>query len=278
MIDVPLATIFHPSDFSKSDEAAFVHALKLALVNKAELTILHVDRPRSKIGWSEFPRIRPTLVAWGLLPEGARLKAVEKLGIRIKKVERLGGDAAKEILDHISARGPDLIVLATHQRAGLAKRMHRALPEPIARHARTRTLFVPRSVTGFVCPTTGRFSLERILVPVTHNPAPDGAIATAVSLAKACGRQPIRLTTLFVGEEYQAPPITLQLEPNWTTERIVVQGNVEEQILGTAEALRADLIVMATRGHQGFLDALRGSTTERVLHGTKCPLLAVPVS
>jgi nucleotide-binding universal stress UspA family protein len=33
---------------------------------------------------------------------------------------------------------------------------------------------------------------------------------------------------------------------------------------------------MATHGHHGFLDALRGSTTERVLHDATCPLLAVP--
>ena len=38
----------------------------------------------------------------------------------------------------------------------------------------------------------------------------------------------------------------------------------------------ANLIMMATAGHQGFLDALRGSTTERVLRHAPCPVLAVP--
>jgi nucleotide-binding universal stress UspA family protein len=38
----------------------------------------------------------------------------------------------------------------------------------------------------------------------------------------------------------------------------------------------ADLIVMATAGHQGALDALRGSTTERVVRQATCPVLAVP--
>jgi len=37
-----------------------------------------------------------------------------------------------------------------------------------------------------------------------------------------------------------------------------------------------DMIGMATAGHHGFLDALRGSTTERVLRRSPCPLLAVP--
>jgi nucleotide-binding universal stress UspA family protein len=48
-------------------------------------------------------------------------------------------------------------------------------------------------------------------------------------------------------------------------------------LIAAAGALKADLVVMATAGHHGFLDALRGSTTERVLRKLTCPLLAVPV-
>jgi nucleotide-binding universal stress UspA family protein len=40
----------------------------------------------------------------------------------------------------------------------------------------------------------------------------------------------------------------------------------------------ADLIAMATEGHKGFLDVLRGSTTERVLRDARCPVLAVPAT
>jgi nucleotide-binding universal stress UspA family protein len=43
-----------------------------------------------------------------------------------------------------------------------------------------------------------------------------------------------------------------------------------------AEATSADLVVMATKGHDGFLDMLRGSKTERVLRAVRCPIMAVP--
>ncbi|MFA9561341.1 MAG: universal stress protein [Nitrospirota bacterium] len=33
---------------------------------------------------------------------------------------------------------------------------------------------------------------------------------------------------------------------------------------------------MPTQGHNGFLDALRGSTTERVIREARGPILAVP--
>jgi nucleotide-binding universal stress UspA family protein len=55
-------------------------------------------------------------------------------------------------------------------------------------------------------------------------------------------------------------------------------GEVVETILALAGECAADLIVMATAGRQGFLDALRGSTTERVLRGGAVPLLAVPAA
>ena len=54
-------------------------------------------------------------------------------------------------------------------------------------------------------------------------------------------------------------------------------GDVIEAIVDAAAEWQADLIGMPTAGHNGFLDALRGSTTERVLRQAPCPLLAVPV-
>lgn len=53
-------------------------------------------------------------------------------------------------------------------------------------------------------------------------------------------------------------------------------GPVVETILEVAEKIRPDLIVMATAGHNGLFDDLRGSTTERVLRDAPCPLLAIP--
>jgi len=53
-------------------------------------------------------------------------------------------------------------------------------------------------------------------------------------------------------------------------------GDPVDEIVATATAWAADLIVMTTQGHAGVLDALRGSTTERILRRASCPVLAVP--
>jgi nucleotide-binding universal stress UspA family protein len=56
------------------------------------------------------------------------------------------------------------------------------------------------------------------------------------------------------------------------------QGNVTEVILETARQTDADLILMSTDGRNGFLDAVRGSHSERVLRHARCPLHAIPES
>ena len=52
------------------------------------------------------------------------------------------------------------------------------------------------------------------------------------------------------------------------------KGDVAAAILDAATD--ADLIVMATEGRHGVIDAMRGSVTERVVRGAPCPVLAVP--
>ena len=55
-----------------------------------------------------------------------------------------------------------------------------------------------------------------------------------------------------------------------------VEGEPEDVILAAVEEFTADLIVMATEGKKGFLDALRGNTTEKIVRSAPCPVLTVP--
>ena len=81
-----LNRIFHPSDFSPASEVAFAHALKLALIARAALRMMHVAADEEDMHWSDFPGVRATLARWGLLPEGSPREAVGQLGLNIGKV------------------------------------------------------------------------------------------------------------------------------------------------------------------------------------------------
>ena len=65
--------------------------------------------------------------------------------------------------------------------------------------------------------------------------------------------------------------------PGWQWNNIVKSGSVIDAIRETASDMDTHVIVMSTDGRHGFLDALRGSHSERVLRRAPCPLLAIPV-
>ena len=276
-----LVRICHPSDFSEASEVAFAHALKLALVSAAELQIIHVSRhvttDEADVHWTNFPGVRQTLARWGVLPLGAKAEEVAHSGLRVSKILRGGNDPVESLLDHWEDEAiPDLLILATHQRDGLARLFHRSVAEPLARAARTMTLFVPQDSKGFVSLTEGGVHLRRILIPVDHRPDAQRALEEAFFLAKGLGCPAVEFTLFHAGTDRSMPTLFLPHEPGWVWTKQVMSGSPVEEILKKDADWKPDLMVLATEGHQEFFDALRGSTSERVLRGARCPVLAVP--
>ncbi|ULA66130.1 MAG: hypothetical protein LZF62_50115 [Nitrospira sp.] len=274
----PLAIhrIFHPTDFSQDSQVAFVHALKLALVFRSELTIMHVDPDVSPEGFEDFPRIRPTLAQWGLLPESSSKSDVTRLGIRIRKVRALAADAKQAIIHHLTATPTDLMVLATHKHEGFARWIHHAVAEPVSREMHVTTLFVPSNVSGFVARDTGNTSLNRLLLPISHQPSSQPAIDAATVLVSQLSAPPITMTLIHAGAETEVGALELPQKADWSWNQMFGKGDPVEWILAAGAEFDVDLIVMATKGQDSLLDMLRGSTTERVLRGARCPLLAIP--
>jgi nucleotide-binding universal stress UspA family protein len=274
---LPLDSIFHATDFSAGSELAFVHALKLATLAESELTILHASASRSAPArWGDYPGVRKTLERWSLLPEGSPPEAVSDLGLIVEKVEARGSEPVKGILAFLGESPAELIVLATEGRDGLPRWLHHSVAEPVARKARAMTLFVPHDARGFVRPEDGATQLRRVVVPVVTDPRPQPAVAVATSFLRGLGSGETELTLVHVGEAAKMPAIQVDEHPGLRCQRDVREGDPVEEILGCVEDRSADLLVMATKGRQGFLDALRGTTTEQVLRRAPCPVLAIP--
>ncbi len=271
-----IANLLHPTDFSHGSLVAFAHALRIAVDLKGQLEILHVDHDESRADWSQYPSVRDTLADWGLLPQDAKRGDVARLGVNIAKAASKGKPPAQGILEHVEQRGIGLVVMATHQREGFDRWLHRNLSETITNQADAAALFVPFGVDGFVNPQSGVASLRKVLIPIDREPDPQPILEAVADLVEGIATEDVEIRLLHVGDPADMPSPTLPNSDKCRWTWVNKAGVVVEAILEDAEMNDVDLIAMTTNGHDGFLDALRGSTTERVLHRTRCPLLSIP--
>ena len=272
-------SVFHPSDFTEASANAFAHALAIALLRKTRFTILHAGSDYlAEDEWTKFPAVRATLERWGLQKPGRpRSEVFQDLSIRVKKVNVRSRSPLAATLDYLDKHATDLIVLATEGRLGLPRWIRPSVAELLAERLGTMTLFVPNSTRGFVSPEDGEISLRRIVVPVDHDPSPRAAILYATRAAALMSDSRVAIELLHIADGAEMPKLELPEAPGCVFETATRHGAVVEGISQVARESAADLIVMATRGREGILDALRGSITEQVLRRAECPLLAVPM-
>jgi nucleotide-binding universal stress UspA family protein len=273
-----IESVFHPTDFTNASSVAFNHALRIALGNRSRLDILHVGSSgEDEADWFGVPQVRKTLERWKLLEKGSRREAVaQKLGLKVRKVDLRSKSPSVAITDFLEEAPADLIVLATHGREGPPRWLRPSVSEPIARNSKTATLFIPHGVRGFVA-DDGAVRLDRVLVPMDQKPDPQSAIDAMAFFLKSIDARPSFVEALFVGQPGRMPRVTAPTLPDCSFEASARAGKPVDEIVKSASDHQVDLIVMATEGHDGFLDALRGSTTEQVLRRAPCPVLAVPV-
>jgi nucleotide-binding universal stress UspA family protein len=276
MSDVSYAQVLHPTDFSESDASAFAHALRIALAGQEQLALLHVRKANEDFSWDDFPRVRATVLRWmhQLPPE--KQQELEPGKMEVVKYTKPGDDPAASVADYLRDRPADLMVLATHQYDGIDRLLHKPTAMPMARYAGLKTLFVPRIGEGFVSVENGAVTLKRVLVPVDFKPDPQIALDAAVSLLHLLKATDAEITIIHMSDKDQGPPLILPTDAGWKVNRFLVSGPVVDIILEVAKEKQPDLIVMATDGQNGFLDALRGTSTERVVREARCPVLAVP--
>jgi nucleotide-binding universal stress UspA family protein len=271
-----ISNILHPTDFSEASLTAFHHALKAALISKSGIALLHVSNGDSG-EIMDFPGVRDTLERWGLLPKGSPSSAVGQLGIDVRKVIASSKDPVKSCLAYLEEHPADLIVLAVGHHEGRMRWLQKSVGQPLAQKAGQMTLFIPHGVEGFVSPRDGSVSLRHILIPVTTKPSPRPGVEAAARLIRNLELPAGIVTLLHVGGEGEMPAVKLPEDTGWTWNRVTKAGEPTEVILHTATELDADLIVMTTDGPDGFLDALRGTTSERVLRKAQCPIVNLPV-
>jgi nucleotide-binding universal stress UspA family protein len=139
------------------------------------------------------------------------------------------------------------------------------------------TLFLPHGVPGFVSRVDGTVRLREILIPMANKPGPQASVDAVAGLIRQLKLPAGHVTLLHAGPEIDMPPCRIPAGTGWNWTPVAEPGNAVSVITKHATERDAGLIVMTTDGPDGFLDGLRGTTSERVLHQARRPVAILPV-
>jgi nucleotide-binding universal stress UspA family protein len=278
-----LRKIVFPSDLSPASDQAFAHARLLAEQFEARLVLYHalVVQDPQDLGYPP----QPAREMW----RRAELAAREHLERRLSGLE--GGvihlqrttSVPRALASFVEGVRPDLVVMATHGREGLAHLLHGSVTESLLDSAHPPVLCVRQPEHGAALP------YRRVLVATDLSPASRRTFDLAATLARGFDAEvlavhavPLRvgstagLSHLMESRVPSEEALRRFLLPDFAGLRIlprVLIGPAWEGIVETARQERADVIVMSTHGHDSLGDRVLGSHAEHVVRGAPCPVI-----
>lgn len=285
-------TILVPIDFSDPSRVALAMAIGLARPARSHVHLLHAyELPLTTISPYGVPMSEPLLAEARKVAEGQLERCAEEVreaGLACQTHLRYGSPATT-ISEEARTLSANLIVMSTHGHTGLKHALLGSVAERTVRHAPCPVLTLRAAQAP-----SARF--RRILVPHDFSPHADAALELAIALAREHGAAlhllhscelPAAVTSAYGITMPQALWDGVQEAAAEGLERSMKQvkaaglegqshlaaDRAEGAIFATAEHVRADLIVMGTRGLTGLQHVLLGSVAERVLRAAPCPVL-----
>ena len=274
--------IMVPLDGSKAAERALPPARQLAAALGAELRLVHVTEPAEAIPWRLAPLSLHAEAVETMMSgdERAARAYLETLRTRLVAagvavtIECLSGYAAATLIDYEREAQIDLVVLASHGRAGPGRFALGTVAERLLRHGSAALLLVHAS--------GAHLHLEQAVVPLDGSQAAQAALACVERLAPdvvhkvALVRAIERPDQRQEAERHLMEAATALHQKRLTTHCSVIQADPARAII--ARAGREKLIVMARHGCSGVRGWTLGPVAERVAHGGVPGVLLVPAS
>ncbi len=223
------------------------------------------------------------------------------------EAEVMMGPPAQTILEAVSTKKADLVVMTSHGRTGFSRWMLGSVAQQVAHHSAVPVLMLREHGPTLAGQHPDVEHLVRLLVPLDGSPLAEAVLEPAAELAAAIAPGQAALHLALVVSPYETiednMPEALAVEgtkqylgkvatrlkqdhPGLTVTWSVGIGlDIAETIIRIAERGDdtegagvfggCDAVAIATHGRTGFARWALGSVTERVLHGTKLPLLIV---
>ena len=296
---VQFNNILCATDFSEFSNHTVDYGVALAKEFGARLIICHVIDLSSVAIYGEF-QLDP-VAQQNRIVEDANTQLKELTGDQPVAWEPLitVGKPADEISRAVEEKSIDLVVTATRGRSGFKRLILGSVTERLMRTV-TCPLLVVRSPEHELVNTADKeIKLKKILVGCDFSQDSDQAVKHGLSLAQEFQAelhlahvieppaQPnlIREEPLVSGEiqeDYQNQIIQRLKDmvpeeaANWCTPQTsVLQGQPYDELVKYADTRDIDMIILGVRGHGLVKTLLLGSTTDRVVRNSPCPVLSV---
>jgi nucleotide-binding universal stress UspA family protein len=272
-------------DFSKPARGAFEYALALSQRHGAELVVLQAVPLNQAPSWHARERFALT----------ARLRRKADLADVQLRDRVQQGDPAKIILSQAHSLRPDVIVIGTHQRAGIDRFANGSVAERVAAKSSVPVLVIPyRRSTVAVEP------FSHLAVAVDFSTSSNRAIEQALTLMSDPAD---RITLLHVvpGFSSGVPPhlyrygiaeyqdqlmrdarrrlqlaVPVKRHTSAAIHARVLLGDTATEISRVVDSIGADLLFVGVPKRNVISRAVFGTTATRLLRTSRIPMLAVP--
>lgn len=215
-------------------------------------------------------------------------KILSEFGISVESLV-CEGDAPDVIVDIAQGKHADLIAMGTHGRKGLKRLLMGSVTSGVIVKSPVDVIVIKKPCSE----CTGTYS--SILLPFDGSDFSKKALARACELSKIDGAA---ITVLYVIPRYEemigffrtesirenlmgeanrilASALEIASGEGLSIKTEIREGQAADEITKAAADLKNDLIVMGTYGWRGVNKAIMGSSTERVIMNSGCPVLVV---
>jgi nucleotide-binding universal stress UspA family protein len=268
MLRFPPRRVLAAVDSSAVSLEAWKAAREIAGRFGASLEALYCDEPEAA-----------DVAAFAGVPAAdARARAAAIAGLRRRlgpeaRLHVVRGDPARSILRLARERRCDLVVMGTHRRRGAARLVFGSVAAAVARDCPCPVLVLPAKMRP----------IRRVLAPVHEEPYAKRGLLAAGLIARAYKAR-LSVLTVVTDPIFGANPERLIRKLiAGLPEEVRRDARPEGEVRRTdpvSDILRAergrDLVVLAAHRKSLLGDLVLGTTVERVLRGSRVPVLAVP--
>ena len=274
--------ILCPVDLSATSSLVLQWAALFAETYEAKLEVLLADAPEYPpyfLPSQEVDLARQAEQRGAALRQALEKVAAETLSPTASPdIAVVEGHPAQAILERVQEHPPDLIVMGSHGRSGVARMRLGSVAETIVREAHTPTL-VARACAN----RPGPPAISRLLCPVSFSAHARQCLDVSADIASRFGAQLI----VVHSAEREAPDlhavrselcrwISAHARPSCDVIEVVRQGNAAEQIVLAAREHSVDLLVLAAKHHPFLEFTTFGTTAERVMRHADSAVLILP--